>query len=398
MKIGFVNDFIYPFFKGGIEKRVWLLALSMAEQGHDVHLFTTKLWSGPRVITVDRVTVHGVCRPRRAYTKRGRRSILQGLLFAFWLPWSLARRRVDVLDCQATCILACFPAWVAAKLTGARLIITWQEVWGRYWFEYLGPLGWIGLLLERLVTKLSGSHVAGSEATRARLCRLGLQNVVLVPNGVDLQEISQAPPSPRSCDLIYVGRLIKEKRLDLLIEALRTLAERGHSPQLWIVGDGPERPALERLAEKSPGCRIRMLGTLESSREVFSLMKAARIFAFPSMREGFGIAALEALACGLPVVTLEHENNAARELVKDGVTGFRTNPDPGAFAVALEKLLEDPGLVRSMSLAARHEVPGKDWRVIAGVLEDHFLRILGASDRLANTPTEQRSLHSLPSG
>lgn len=385
MKIGFVHDFIYPFFKGGIEKRVWVLATAMAERGHEVHVFTTKLWTGPRVVSIDGVTVHGVCMPRRPYTRRGRRSISQALLFAVWLPWRLARQRLDVIDCQATCLLACLPAWAAAKLTGSRLVITWQEVWDRYWFEYLGALGLIGLGLERLTAKLSASHVAGSQATYSRLRKLGIPEVTLMPNGLDLTEINQAAPSNPGCDLIYVGRLIKEKRLDLLLEALRMLAERGRTPELWVVGDGPERLSLERIATEFPACRVRLLGTIDSSREVFSLMKGAKIFAFPSMREGFGIAVLEALACGLPVVTLEHENNAARELVLEGVTGFKTNPDAGAFATTLEKLLEDPHLLRDMSRAARARVPGNDWRLIVRDLEDHFGRILGAPVQMAHS-------------
>ncbi|MCH9019259.1 MAG: glycosyltransferase family 4 protein, partial [Proteobacteria bacterium] len=97
---------------------------------------------------------------------------------------------------------------------------------------------------------------------------------------------------------------------------------------------------------------VRFLGSVESEKEVWSLMKASAVFATPSIREGFGLAALEALACGLPVVTADHRDNAIPEFVTPGVNGLVVTPDAAAFAKALETLLANEDLRSKMSRAA----------------------------------------------
>ncbi|MGH9051466.1 MAG: glycosyltransferase family 4 protein, partial [Acidimicrobiia bacterium] len=77
LKIGFIYDVIYPYVKGGVEKRVWELARNLAAAGHDVHVFGMRFWHGPAVIQREGVHLHGVCRPMPLYTKSGRRSIRQ---------------------------------------------------------------------------------------------------------------------------------------------------------------------------------------------------------------------------------------------------------------------------------------------------------------------------------
>jgi glycosyltransferase involved in cell wall biosynthesis len=92
-------------------------------------------------------------------------------------------------------------------------------------------------------------------------------------------------------------------------------------------------------------------------------MKGASVLAFPSHREGFGMVALEALACGTPVVTSDHADNFARSLVIEGVNGFVVPATAEALADALARSLES---VEALSLAASEVAAQYDWDALAG--------------------------------
>jgi glycosyltransferase involved in cell wall biosynthesis len=112
-----------------------------------------------------------------------------------------------------------------------------------------------------------------------------------------------------------------------------------------IIGDGPDRGALEAQAVAlGVAGQIEFRHDVAGHDELFALLKAGQVFAFPSEREGFGIAVLEALACGLPVVTTSAPDNLARHLVARAPSGVITAPERVAFADALAAAL-DAGVV-----------------------------------------------------
>ena len=148
--------------------------------------------------------------------------------------------------------------------------------------------------------------------------------------------------------LLALAALVRRKGLDVLIEALRRLAAEGPPPRLWIAGEGPERGALEAQALRAGlGDRVRLLGRREDAAD---LLAACDVFVLPSRREGLGVAALEAMAAGRPVVASRVGGLAAAVL--DGRTGLLVPPeDPAALAAAIATLLGD-GALRSRLGAA----------------------------------------------
>ncbi len=74
MRIAYVFDAVYPFVKGGVERRIWEVSRRLADKGHDVHIYGMKYWTGEDTISREGVSLHGVCRPRELYSG-GRRSI-----------------------------------------------------------------------------------------------------------------------------------------------------------------------------------------------------------------------------------------------------------------------------------------------------------------------------------
>lgn len=333
MKIAFVYDAVYPWETGGVQKRVWELARRLTGD-HDVHWYGLHYWKGPSTIEREGVTLHGVGAPMDLYAA-DRRSIPQAVWFGAQLAPPLLRERFDVIDCQAFPYFSAFPSKLHAVARRSTLVVTWHEVWNRYWYEYLGWKGVFGRGVERLTATLPSAHVAVSERTGRDVRALSGHTTSLVPNGISLQEIEAAPVADREVDVLFVGRLIPEKNPKTVVEAVAKLREEEPDVRCVVLGRGPEQDALENtVARLGLESNVTLLPPRDDYEDVLALMKAAEVFVLPSRREGFGMTVLEALACGTPVVTIRHPQNAAQELVDDGVTGVVCPPTAEKVACA----------------------------------------------------------------
>jgi glycosyltransferase involved in cell wall biosynthesis len=374
MKIAFVYDVIYPYVKGGVEKRVHELAVRLVARGHEVHVFGMKFWEGGPVIERDGVIFHGVCRSEAIYT-RGRRKFIQPLRFSGSLLPFLLSERFDIIDCQQFPFFPALASWLVAGLTRTPLVITWHEIWGDYWYEYLGSKGVFGKITERVVSRIGSGTVAVSATTAGRLRELSPKSrPFIIPNGIDLAEIAADPPAEKSIDLIFAGRLIQEKHVDLLIETTALLLPQFPKLAVHIIGDGPECDRIHSL--------VRALGleehvTLHSfyddHRELIGFLKSSKVFVLPSTREGFGITALEALACGVPVVTVDHPANAVRGII-DEKTGFLCVLSTEDLAEKIRAALRQSGTMREACTAAALRY---DWDRIAQEIEEFYRAVIG---------------------
>ncbi len=355
MNIAYVSDVVYPFVKGGAEKRIYEMGRRLA--AHDeVHVFGIKWWEGDKDIDLDGLHLHGICKPLSLYAGE-RRSFREAIRFASSLG-PLSSYDLDVIDCNQFPYLHCFPSKLISRLKGIPLVITWHEFWDDYWNEYLGKIGALGKLTERAALRAADKVIAVSEATKEHLVHLK-KDVELVPNGVDIAFIDSVAPAKISVDALFVGRLIREKNVDLLIRALPTDAT------LCIIGDGPEKENLVSLA-KEVNATVRFVRTL-SYADLISVMKAANSLVLPSTREGFGIVPLEALACGTPVITTNVEMNAAKELITPEKNGFLVTPTVDAIGSALSAIDK-----HQMHRAAKASAAPFDWNLLSGKLRDVY--------------------------
>jgi len=153
---------------------------------------------------------------------------------------------------------------------------------------------------------------------------------------------------------LFVGRVSKEKDLDVLVQAFRNLREEHLPVQLSIVGHGPYSSALAEIMPEA--CYTGYLNGTDLARAYAS----SDIFVFPSTTDTFGNVILEAQAAGLPVVV--SDVGGPRELVTDGVNGLITKGrDVADFTAAVRRLVEDEPLRKSMSSAARSAVEDRSW-------------------------------------
>lgn len=297
MKIGIIYDVIYPYVKGGVEKRNWEIARRLAKR-HEVHLFGMKFWDGEDVIRKEGVFLHGVCKPRALYKEEGRRSIKEALCFSLHLIRPLMKADVDVIDCSN---FPYFPLFVC-KLKRKPLVATWHEVWGKkYWLEYLGWKGYIGNLVEIISAKLPDKIVSVSEHTEAELLRVLGRKSEVVHNGISIGDVLRIKINAKRDKnrIITAGRLLPFKNVDLIIKAMPEILKKNKKAHLVIIGEGPERERLEKLAHGLP---VEFKNFVKNHDGLLKEIKSSGVFVTQSSREGFGIIVIEALACGTAVV------------------------------------------------------------------------------------------------
>ena len=378
IKLAFVHDQIYPYFKGGVEKRMFDFARELAERGHEVHLIGTKRWDGPDHLTKGRVVMSGIRSRANPHTSGGRRSIWQAVTFAIGLARRVSRERFDIIDVQSTAPLACLTVLMIARLRRIPVVVTWIEVWGSYWREYMGPIGYAGQILEWLMARVGRFHAGISAETLRRMEEIGLRADALLPCGIDAERIESVEAGAVSSDVICVSRLVQHKNLEFLIDAMTVLKADGHSPTTLIVGDGPEYETLRLRIESAGLDNVSLLTDVASENELFALLKASRVFALPSVREGFGLAVAEAAACGLPAVLVDHQDNASTDLVHSDLVVPQA---PELYAAKIWQLLNDDELHAKMSKHAADSVSRFTLRPIIDRSEQLYAEVLDASRR-----------------
>jgi glycosyltransferase involved in cell wall biosynthesis len=172
-----------------------------------------------------------------------------------------------------------------------------------------------------------------------------------------------------AAEIVYVGRLIDEKRVDLLLDAMHLLRDRFPALRCAIVGDGPELASLRRrAADLELAGRVEFHGQVEGSA-VYGHIKSASVLVLPSIREGFGMAAAEAQACGTIPVVVRSLASGAPDLVRDGVDGVLVGATPRALADGIASVLTDADRMRVLSENARHVGMTRDWEVLAQRME-----------------------------
>ena len=231
------------------------------------------------------------------------------------------------------------------------------------------PLQVAADLVNRRLCRLVHSVVVASEFSAEEFRRIGAGNVRQVALGVDLKVFRPSglptPAADGTVRLVTVGRLSTEKSPELAIECLRVLRAGGLDADLTVVGDGPLRTVLQRRAEGLP---VHFTGHVDGRAAVARLIAAADIALSPSSAETFGLATLEALACGTPVVV--PAAGAARELVTPGASGAVCDGTAEGLARGVRELLAVPAAQRRD--AARHAAERYPWSATVASLLDCY--------------------------
>jgi glycosyltransferase involved in cell wall biosynthesis len=357
MRVCIIYDCLFPYTVGGGERWYRNLAERLAADGHEVTYLTLRQWerderpdAGPGV----RVLSAG---PRMAlYTESGRRRILPPLVFGAGVLWHLLRsgRRYDVVHTSAFPYFSLLAAAAARPLAGFELVVDWFEVWSRsYWRDYLGPVGGrIGAFVQRACARARQRAFCFSELHAMRLREEGLRGEVTVLRGLYADTGERVTPRAADPVVLFAGRLIPEKQATLAVAAIAIAAQRIDGLRGEFLGDGPERAALATaIAEHGLAGVVSAPGFADAAT-LDAEMRRAMCLLLPSRREGYGLVVVEASARGTPSVVVAGEDNAATELIAEGINGtVAASADPHALAGAIVRVHES-GLALRQSTAS----------------------------------------------
>jgi glycosyltransferase involved in cell wall biosynthesis len=237
----------------------------------------------------------------------------------------------------------------------------------------LQRLGFPWARLRPLLYKRADRVTANTNGVVASLGpALGLKGVTLLPNPFPKAAgMAESDPALREQLFLVVARLVPQKGVDVLLQALALRAADLDGWHCEIVGDGPERNALQQLAGQlgltapEPVASIRaMVSFAGFQTPVAPWFRRAAVFVLPSRFEGMPNALLEAMAASCPPI-VTNSSPGPLELVEDGVSGLVVPADdPVTLGAALVRLASDPGLRMQLGGAARRQLLGSDWQTI----------------------------------
>jgi glycosyltransferase involved in cell wall biosynthesis len=351
MRICVVYDCLYPHTVGGAERWYRALAERLRDAGHDVTYLTLRQWprgTDPGVAGVEVVSVG----PRLALYTEGRRRILPPLVFGAGVFLHLVRRgrRYDVVHTASFPYFSLLAASALRRFLRVRLFVDWLEVWTRqYWRDYLGSIGGaIGWRIQRLCVRTRHRAFCLSRLHAERLREEGFRGEIVLLRGLYAGTTAQPAPRPPERLVVFAGRHIPEKRVTAIPGAV---AEARHAlPELRaeIYGDGPERPELlRRISELGLEHVVKAPGIVASDR-VAEALAVALCLLLPSQREGYGLVVVEAGAAGTPALVVAGPDNAAAELIEDGVNGLVVaSAEPRVMAEGIVRIDEAGEMLRT---------------------------------------------------
>jgi glycosyltransferase involved in cell wall biosynthesis len=349
MQICLVYDCLYPYTVGGAERWYRTLAEQLAANGHEVTFLTRRQWQGDRV-DVPGVRVIAVS-PRMELYAHGRRRILPPVLFGLGVLWHMLRhgKKYDVVHTASFPYFPLLAAAAARKGARFRLFVDWHEVWTReYWREYLGRIGGrLGWRVQRACVRTPQRAFCFSRLHEDRLHQEGVGGDVTRLEGQYTGPAHAGPTPPARRVAVFIGRHIHEKRVPALIPALAEARRQLPDLRGEIYGDGPERPdVLRAIAQYGLEGEVVAPGFVEEA-VLDEALASALCLVLPSRREGYGLVVIEATARGVPVVVVAGPDNAAVELVEEGVNGaIAESADPHVLAGAIARVDEGGSALR----------------------------------------------------
>lgn len=326
MRICIVYDCLFPHTVGGAERWYRSLSERLVAEGHDVTYLTLRQWDRGSDPGLKGVDVHIVGPMMALYGRQGRRRILPPLVFGVGVLCHLLRhgRRYDVVHTCSFPYFALLAAAAVRPIWRYRVVVDWFEVWTRsYWREYLGRwVGEAGWLVQWLCAHVPQRAMCFSRLHATRLREIGLRGEITMLGGAYTGPLHARPVQDAEPVVVFAGRHIPEKRVPAIVPALARARERVPELRAAILGDGPDRPEVERLvAQFGLDGAIDVPGFV-ATEAVEEAMDRALCVVLPSRREGYGLVVVEGAMRGTPSVVVAGPDNAAVELVSEGENGF----------------------------------------------------------------------------
>jgi glycosyltransferase involved in cell wall biosynthesis len=344
VRICLVYDCLFPYTVGGAERWYRNLGERLATDGHEVTYLTLRQWERGERGEVPGVLVVAVGPRMALYTEGGRRRVLPPLVFGLGVLYHLLRhgRRYDVVQTASFPYFSLLAAGLARLLGRFQLVVDWHEVWSRgYWNEYFGRVGGrIGYAVQALCLRIPQRAFCFSRLHARRLREGGVRGDVTLLEGEYAGSLEEHEPLPPEPVVVFAGRHIPEKRVAAIVPAVAALRRTAPDLRCVIFGDGPDRPVVRRLVHDLDLDDVVSVPGFVDAAEVEKAFRTAACMILPSRREGYGMVVIEAASVGTPSVVVRDEDNAATELVEEGVNGFiASSASPEELAASIARAM-----------------------------------------------------------
>jgi len=317
---------------GGVAAHVSKLAEFLTRDGHEVEVIASE--------NTPIVPVKGLMNPSFTAT-----SALKAIYKR------LRGERFDVIHAHN------IPSALAMRFSSGYRVLTLHGVYSEQ-IGYLhgSALGRLSRLVEKRALRWANAVTAVSSIVAEHYSRQGFR-VVYIPNAIDLEDLPKEAKRFHDQQIVYNGRLSREKGVDILLEGF---LNSNLKAKLVLIGSGPLEEKLREMARNDD----RVIFTEQLPRqEALKIVKGSDVFVLPSIHEGLSTALLEAMALEVPVVATRVGGNT--EIVTDGETGLLVEPNPKDIIKAVSRLLEDREFANELAHKAYQKVLEQyTWRVV----------------------------------
>lgn len=372
MKIAFVSYHYWPPYFGG----ELLLSIerfnSLVERGHAINVFTSGIPGMPAEEIVDGLQIYRSPMIHNSRWGRGMRRIL----FPLWVRWKLQQYKPEIIHNGGVGGIGSINNWLGyalinrwAKLNNAKTVAVhsladsnseafsqggWWSFWRNRSFDGLNKIVSVSPLLDQ------GVKMVFPE--KAELLTLGIRDDLFVPISDEKRYQIRDELEIANDEIVFsfLGTVNERKGFDLLMEAFSNLMQENSKIKMWVIGpyskeenqniDGSNDAYHKQSLDTNE--QICFLGRIDDRSYLASLLASSDVFVFPSRREGFGLAPVEAMAAGVPVIVSRIEGVTDLANV-DGETGFYIEVgDVSGLLEIMRKLANDRGLRERMGKAA----------------------------------------------
>ncbi|MEN4006861.1 MAG: glycosyltransferase family 4 protein [Methanobacteriaceae archaeon] len=368
-------DYTKKYAHGGTEIAAYYLAIEMAKKNHNVDIFTTSIDSKDSIETYPHMKVH----------RYGTSLKIASANPSFKLIFKPLNHDVDIVHAHSPIPYSDIPALIYAKHKKVPFILTYQYDGQETGGSFIRNAG--VFLYNRVFINKVLSHAdviiatTSSYAKESKFLKGYEDKIVIIPNGINIEEVT-TNYSKEECRnklklpadkklILFLGSLVQYKGPDILLKALYLVKKEIPDVKLIFAGRGPMLTELRELSKKLY-LDVEFLGFVEEPLKPM-YFKASDIFCLPSitMSESFGIVNLEAMACGIPIVSTRL--GGIPDIVEDGKSGLLVEPgDSKSLADALIYLLENDDIAKKMGDYGKRKVRDYSWEKIALKTEEIY--------------------------
>ena len=350
MKIAFLTE-SYPPSIGGQEIRFAELAETLLVHGHSVTVFcvghSRRLSPRDNLNGVDVHRYPLTDHYKRAYGTPLRRNPFVLLRYALWCRRMARSGGFDAF---------LFNEWplvhlmFASRETRAASLVDWCEVRGGRLFQ----------LLQTVLPRMAAGNIAVSPAVAAHIGASSGCQVSYIPSAIRADRYKYLDPAERQ-GLLCFGRVSPHKNVSFLVSAFKTMRQQGYAGRLTIAGGGPSLGQIRDEVRKA-GLEqsVDVLGFVSDEAKI-ELLARARVMVVPSKREGFPRVVAEAMASGLPVVTVDYPENGTSYIVRHYGVGLVAGPNKADLIRTVQEVESDWAKYSKAGLSAK---PSLDWSVV----------------------------------